>query len=225
MRSHSASTSLRTCEDKSTLCPRSRASWMLLPERLLHQRVEAAGRLIEDQQLGARHQGGDERELLAIALGVRADLHRRIEGEALHELVAVADVHATLDLAEQVQRLGAGERRPEIVSPGTYARRRCTSTVWRWQSIPKTSARPLVGTSSPSSRRTRVVLPAPFGPRKPTHLALGDGDVEPVEREGVAEPLGQPRRPDRWRRQDPAPDIVLHVRPTRSLGTISSPGP
>jgi hypothetical protein len=38
---------------------------------------------------------------------------------------------------------------------------------------------------------TRVVLPAPFGPRRPKTVPLLDGEVDAVERSGAAEPLGQ----------------------------------
>ena len=39
-----------------------------LAEGLLHQRVEAAGRLVEQVELGVRRERGDERDLLPVAL-------------------------------------------------------------------------------------------------------------------------------------------------------------
>ena len=39
-----------------------------LPKRHLHQRVKSGCRLVEDKQVGATGQGGDELHLLAVAL-------------------------------------------------------------------------------------------------------------------------------------------------------------
>ena len=52
-------------------------------------------------------------------------------------------------------------------SPGRLPTRARTSTLSLRVSSPKTSARPPVGRMNPSSVRMVVVLPAPFGPRKP----------------------------------------------------------
>ena len=48
-------------------------------------------------------------------------------------------------------------------------------------SMPATSARPASGCSSVVRTRTAVVLPAPFGPSRAEHGALGHVEVEPVE--------------------------------------------
>ena len=82
-------------------------------ERLLHQRVEPGGGLVEDQQLRTAHQGRDQDHLLAVALRVGPDLLRGIELEACDELVAVAGVHPPVDLAEEVEGLGPRQRRPQ----------------------------------------------------------------------------------------------------------------
>jgi len=83
--SHSASTSLKMCEDKKIVWPRSRASWTQWTKRLFHQWVEAARRLVEDKELGSRHEGGNEDQLLAIALRVSADLLGGVEIETLDQ--------------------------------------------------------------------------------------------------------------------------------------------
>lgn len=57
----------------------------LLPEHHLHERVQTAGRLIEDVQIGGHGEGGDECDLLPIPLGVGAALLARIEVEHLRE--------------------------------------------------------------------------------------------------------------------------------------------
>ena len=69
-RSHSASTSARMWLESRTVRPSRRTSSMHSLEHGLHQRVEARRRLVEHEQLGVRGQRGDERDLLAVALGV-----------------------------------------------------------------------------------------------------------------------------------------------------------
>ena len=54
------------------------------------------------------------------------------------------------------------------IACGTYPIRRRTSSGLRRRSAPATVAVPAVGSSSVVSIRRVVVLPAPFGPRKPT---------------------------------------------------------
>ena len=78
-----------------------------------HQRVETGGRLVEDQQLGVRRERGDEADLLPVALRVRAGLLRRVELEALEQLVAPARVEVAAQPAEQVDHLAAAELRPQ----------------------------------------------------------------------------------------------------------------
>ena len=90
----------------------------LLEDRL-HQRVEAARGLVEDQQLDVAGQGGDQRDLLPVALGVGAPLLGGVELEALEQLGAATFVEAAAQPAEQVDR----PRRPvrdghRLTSPG-----------------------------------------------------------------------------------------------------------
>ena len=88
-RSQSASTSARMWLDSSTVrSPRRFSSRMHLAEHLLHQRVQAGGRLVQDQQLDVGGERGDERHLLPVALGVGAALLARVELEPLQQLVA-----------------------------------------------------------------------------------------------------------------------------------------
>src|SRR5581483_1998221 len=65
----------------------------------------------------------DEDELLAVALGVGPNLLRRVKGEAIDEDVAVGGVDPAEDVAEEVQRLGAGERGPEVHIAGDEGQR------------------------------------------------------------------------------------------------------
>ena len=109
-RSHSASTSARMWLESSTVRPAARASSMHALEDRLLERVEAGGRLVEHEQLGVGGERRDERDLLPVALGVRAALLGRVELEALEQLRAALRVEPAAQPAEQVDRLAAGQR-------------------------------------------------------------------------------------------------------------------
>src|SRR5437879_647173 len=49
----------------------------------------APGRLVQDEQVRARHQRRDEDHLLAVALGIEAHFLREIQVEALNQLVTI----------------------------------------------------------------------------------------------------------------------------------------
>ena len=85
-RSASRSTSLRMWLDSSTVVPAPRTLGDARGEDLLHQRVQAGGRLVEDQQVRRRCERGDQGDLLPVALGVGAALLGRVELEALQHL-------------------------------------------------------------------------------------------------------------------------------------------
>src|SRR6185312_7609143 len=57
-------------------------------EGRLHQRVEAARRLVEDEQVGPGRERGDQLDLLAVALGVVADALARVELEPVDQRAA-----------------------------------------------------------------------------------------------------------------------------------------
>jgi len=80
-----------------------------MAERLLHERIETAGRLVEHQQVGARHQRGDEAQLLSIALRIGAHLFRWIEVKSFNQLVAVPHIHVAMYAPEERQRLSSRE--------------------------------------------------------------------------------------------------------------------
>ena len=67
-----------------------------MAERLFHQRVQAAGGLVEQKQVRPGHERGDEQHLLAVALGVSPHLLGRVEIEPLDQLVAIGPVDVAL---------------------------------------------------------------------------------------------------------------------------------
>ena len=82
-RSQSSSTSERMWLDSSTVAPSAADAGDLAVEDQLHERVEAARRLVEEVEVGGRREGGDERDLLPVALRVGAALLARVELEHL----------------------------------------------------------------------------------------------------------------------------------------------
>ncbi len=89
-----------------------------LPERLLHERVESRRRFVEDEQVRPAHEGGDEEDLLAVPRGVRPDLLVRVQFEVGDQLVSVGLVDPALDPTQEMQRLPAGECRPQVLLAG-----------------------------------------------------------------------------------------------------------
>ena len=70
--------------------------------------------------------------------------------------------------ASMIDRLARAPRCPYAAGASTSAPTRCsTDRACLGIRAPSTSTVPAVGSTSPSSIRTVVVLPEPFGPRKP----------------------------------------------------------
>ena len=77
---------------------------------------------------------------------------------------------------------------------------------------PSTVAEPAVGRTSPSTMRIVVLLPAPFGPRKPVTHPRPDFEREIVDGGDCAESLREPADRDRGREPIGAPEAA---RPSR----------
>ena len=143
-----------------------------LRERLDHQRVEAVGRLVENQDGRIRRDRLDDAELAAHA--VRVVAHRPPE-------IDVADIEPTKQMLEpgradrtladcrQEREKARGRRAPGRSATRPGGSRRAFSprapasgSGGRESTHPRTS-----GAARSSSSRIVVVLPAPFGPRNP----------------------------------------------------------
>ena len=132
-------------------------------------RVEPVRRLVEDQQLGVAEQRGRQPEPLAHPERVPLDApaRRRVELDQAQHLV-----HARVGQADGPARASAGGRGPErpgwkSVASSTAPTRNAGSSSSRVGAAEDAARCPLLGLASPSSIRSVVVLPAPFGPRKP----------------------------------------------------------
>src|SRR4051812_10308184 len=78
-------------------------------ELLLVQGIEAARRLIEDEDAGAVHEGLDEDDLALVSGRVLPELAARVEVEALDQLLQVGAVDAATQVGEVLEDLSAGE--------------------------------------------------------------------------------------------------------------------
>jgi hypothetical protein len=186
-----------------------------LAERDLHQRIQSAGRLVEDQQIGTAGERADQLDLLAIALRQRAHLLVGVELEALDERVAVGGVRAPAQLREVRERLGARQRRPQErlaghVGDAVVGFDRIAPCVDA-QQLGAAGARPVQPEQEPDRRR----LAGPVRSQISIDLARLDGQVERVERKRVAVALREAFCPDRARHpsHDSAPRAAA-----RSLG-------
>ena len=145
-------------------------------------RVEPVRRLVEDQQLRVLEQRGGDAEALLHAQRVgrgrgrrrgrsaRPRRARRRRARAAHP--GVAGEHAQVVAPGQVRVEGRAprpSRRSARARPASRAR------------APSTVASPDVGRTSPSSIRSVVVLPAPFGPEEAVDLAAPHAQVERVD--------------------------------------------
>jgi hypothetical protein len=138
-----------------------------LEKGLLEQGIEPARRLVEDEELRLVHERLDQADLLPIAPGQAADARAQVELEPIRELLDACLRDATAEMPEVGEQLRARlpivdhEVAGEVADPATQ-RRTALARV-----RPSTEARPPLGRIRSSRMRIVVVLPAPFGPRKP----------------------------------------------------------
>jgi hypothetical protein len=137
-------------------------------ELLLQERVQSAGRLVQDEQLRLVHERLHDADLLPVPLGQGLDLPDRgpaPAGRRARRCGREALLRAGCRGTSAAPGRSAGRRprsRRRGSRPAGGARRRRGGGA-----SPSTSARPLVGRIRSSSSRIVVDLPAPFGPRKP----------------------------------------------------------
>ena len=130
------------------------------------RRIEPVGRLVEDQQLGVLEQGGRDAEPLLhperVGRGpvARAIAQPDLGEHGLDAILAhpgVASEHTQVVAPGEVRIEGRGlDQRPDARQPLGEPGGGAEDRAW-----------PDVGRTRPSSIRNVVVLPAPFGPRKP----------------------------------------------------------
>ena len=170
-------------------------------------RVEAVGGLVEHEHGRVAEQGRGQAEPLAHAEREAADVAAGVLRQP-DELAAPgrggrpAGRPRWRAPAGGCGRCGrGGSRSPPAASPP--ARVGSSSSSYR---LPSKVAVPEVGATSPSSMRSEVVFPAPFGPRKPVTAPGRTGRGQPVDGQRRAEALGQPVEVQRGAHGAPSQD-------------------
>ena len=158
-----------------------------LPHGLAAARVEAGGRLVQEDHLGPPDQAGGEVEPAAHAAGVGR--HPRPAGvgevEALQQLGAPGAGRAAGQPASRpiMRRFSS----PVCISstaaywPVRLMRAAHLAAVARRRRSPATRARPASAAVSVDRMRTVVVLPAPLGPSSANTLPRGDAQVDAAQ--------------------------------------------
>ncbi len=167
-RSQVRCTSSRSWEERSTRATASALLQHEVDEPFLHQRVQAGRGFVEHEQLRIVEGRLHEPDLLAVAraTALRSDDPCRPRNAAQAPRhgpgVRLPRRPATKETSSRPLQRGS-----TVNSPARFPSRAWTRARSRWLSRPNRRASPLVGRSRSSSVRIVVVLPAPFGPRKP----------------------------------------------------------
>ena len=165
--------------------------------------VEAVGRLVEDQRVRVAEERGGEPEPLAHAEREPADAPPGHLGQPDHRqhLVDPAPARGRLPRRRHQQvvagRCATGGRRPRRAARPTSRAGSRDAAVRA--AVERGRAR--VGAVEPRSSRIVVLLPDPFGPRKPVTRPGGTVKVEVVDGDGRAVTLGEPSGLDHGGRQ------------------------
>ena len=166
-------------------------------EHRLHQRVEAGGRLVQQQQLDVGGQRRDQGHLLPVALGVGAGLlasgrARTARAARRAPVVRPPRSRPSRSITSPPVRFGhSGRRRARRPAAGAG------STASRHGSPPSNGDRAGVGAQQPEQHPQGRRLAGTVRAEEPVHLTGRDREVEPVQRARRAEGLLQPGDVDR----------------------------
>src|SRR5947209_6065488 len=88
---------------------------------LLVERIEAAGRLIKDQEARAVHKSLDDTDLLLVTARILAKLPGKIEVQPRGQAFYTRPLHATAQITKVFQGFGAGKVRVKLKFTGQVA--------------------------------------------------------------------------------------------------------
>jgi hypothetical protein len=158
----------------------------------LHERVEAARRLVEHQEVGAGAERGDELDLLAVPLRVVAHALAEVELEAVDELASVGAVDRAVQVGHELEALLARERGPQerlaghVRQPAVRAHRVGPGIE------PEDPRAPRRGPVQAEQQPDRGGLAGAVRPEVAVDLTGRDREVEPVEGQRRPVALGEP---------------------------------
>ena len=178
--SHVFSTSSSRWDDRKTVRPSSTNARIRWRVSRMPGRVEPVHRLVEDQQRGVGEQAPCDAEPLAHAERVRLDaIVRTVRQADASERVVDAASAARSRAAATIFRFSRPVRWPWKRGSSTIAPTRArASRRFAGCGRPSRLTSPDVARVRPTSVRISVVLPAPFGPRKPNADARGHDQVD-----------------------------------------------
>ena len=187
--SHRRSTSSSWWLEKTTGTPVRAQVEQHLGEHVDADGVEAGERLVEHQQLGVVDQRGRELHALLVAERELLDAVAGALGEAEPLDPAVgrrgaSSVATPCSRAKYVELVADAHLRVQAALLGHVAEARAGREVDRARRSSGPS--PRSGSSTPSTMRIVVVLPAPLGPTKPNIWPGSTVKRQPVERHDVA---------------------------------------
>ena len=161
-------------------------------------RVQAVGRLVEHEHARVAEQRRRQAEPLAHAERVAAGAPvGRVARARRARSSSSTRASAMPGGLRRARAGGCGRCGPDAASRRPARRPRCAtgSSQRRRSGVPRTVARPAVGFTSPSSIRSVVVLPAPFGPEEADDPALVHGERQVVHRQHRRRSAWSARRP------------------------------
>jgi hypothetical protein len=163
-------------------------------------RIQAGGRLVEEQQLRVAQQRGGDAQPLAHPVRVATHLVALAAGQ-LHHLQRIVDplrsVAAVVG-SQHLEVLARGDVRIErgrLDEPGHSLERAHA----RHRVAPEEAHRPLAGADEPQHHAQRRRLAGPVGPQIAIDVAGADGEVHTGDGGQFAIALDEPPNLDRWR--------------------------
>ena len=163
----------------------------LLGEDPLHERIQTAGGLVEHEQTRRCRQGGHERHLLPVPLGVCPYPLGRVEIEALDELGLPIGVARSAQSCQGVKHLAAGQGRPQRHITGNIGDLPVDDRGLSPRLAAQHSHASVVGPVEPQQDTDRCGLTRPVGTEEAVDAARLHLQVQAIERPEVPEVLDQ----------------------------------
>ena len=178
---HRSWTSARMWLDSRTVAPPLGGLADRVREDALHEGVQARGRLVEDEQVHGRGQGGHERHLLRVALGVGPHFLGGVQVEALGELLLAGAVARAAQARQGVEHLPAREAGPQAHRPGHVGEAAVDGGCFAGGVHPHDPGTAAVSPIHAEQYADRRSLPSAVGAEETVDLALRDPQVEAVQ--------------------------------------------
>ena len=170
----------------------------LLGEDPLHERIQTAGGLIEHQQTRRRGQGGHQRHLLPVPLGVGPYPFAGIQIEALNELGLPLGVARAAQPGQGVEHLATGQGRPQRHVTGNIGDLPVDERGLPPRLAAQHAHASTIGPVEPQQDADRGGFPRPIGAEETVDAARLHCQVQAVERPEAPEVLDQAAHAHRW---------------------------